>query len=203
LFTGPGTIDLPVTAVDASSWSSGIVAQVTQTVRVALTLTYQFTPHPITAFCFGDGSGTACPCGNSGGVGRGCASSLDPLGARLSWSGSPRVSDDTFVLHGAGTGSAPILYFQGTLQVNSGLGARFGDGLRCTSGTIVRLGTKLSSAGLSQYPSGADPRISVQGGIPASGSVTRYYQALYRNNATFCGPATFNLTNAVAVPWFL
>jgi hypothetical protein len=31
--------------------------------------------------------------------------------------------------------------------------------------------------------------------------VTRVYQAWFRNAAAFCTPATFNLTNGVAVEW--
>lgn len=205
LFQGPqgnpGTITLPVIVQDISSWGGHTLAQVTQSAKATITLTYDYTPPPITAFCFGDGLGTPCPCGNSGMSGNGCAASYNAAGANLSWSGTPSVLSDSFTLLGAGTSSAPILYFQSTAQHNGGLGSAFGDGLLCTSGATVRLGLTISSAGLSQYPFGVAPPISIQGVIPTGGGVTRYYQAYFRDSASYCGPATFNLTNALAVPW--
>ena len=56
------------------------------------------------AFCHGDGSSVACPCGNVGATGHGCPSSVSPAGARLSGLGQERVSLDTLVLS---TESAP------------------------------------------------------------------------------------------------
>jgi hypothetical protein len=38
---------------------------------------------PITSFCPGDGTGSLCPCNNSGAAGHGCASSVNPSGALL------------------------------------------------------------------------------------------------------------------------
>jgi hypothetical protein len=96
--------------------------------------------------------------------------------------------------------NAPALYFQGTTQENGGLGTVFGDGLRCVSGTIVRLGTKANTAGGSSYPSGTDASVSVRGLVPPGGGV-RNYQVWYRNAAAFCTSSTFNLTNAVSVTW--
>jgi hypothetical protein len=40
----------------------------------------------------------------------------------------------------------------------------------------------------------------VQGHVPFAGT-TRYYQAWYRDAATFCTTETFNLTNGIAVFW--
>jgi hypothetical protein len=93
------------------------------------------------------------------------------------------------------------LYFQGTTQSAGGAGVAFGDGLRCASGAVVRLGTKTNAAGASQYPSGGDPSISVRG-MNAIGNV-RTYQCWYRNAASFCTPDTFNLTNGVQTTWQL
>jgi hypothetical protein len=147
-------------------------------------------------FCFGDGSGTACPCGNSGAAGNGCASSVNANGANLTTTGSASLANDTLVLHGTGMPNSNCLYFQGTSQIS----VVFGDGLRCAGGTIVRLGTKTNAAGASQFPSGADPSVHVKGAVSIPGSV-RTYQTWYRNAAAFCSPSTFNLTNGVLVTW--
>jgi hypothetical protein len=152
------------------------------------------------AYCFGDGSGTACPCGNdsAAGANAGCLSSLN-VGGRLSASGTSSISGDSFVLAGSSMPNAAALYFQGSAQVAGGAGAVFGDGLRCAGGTVVRLATKTNVAGSSQYPQAGDAPISVRG-QDSAGDV-RTYQCWYRNAATFCTPATFNLTNGVQTTW--
>jgi hypothetical protein len=153
----------------------------------------------VMSFCFGDGSGTACPCGNAGSAGNGCASSVNAAGANLTASGSASLSADTLVLAGSGMPDSSALYFQGTAQLNGGMGTVFGDGLRCVSGSIVRLKTTSNSAGVSQFPQAGDPGVSVRGMVGAPG--TRTYQVWYRNAAAFCTPSTFNLTNGVEVTW--
>ena len=82
-------------------------------------------------YCAGDGSATACPCGNASPVGAdaGCLHSLGS-GGTLRAHGYARLSADTLVLVGEGMPNASALYFQGTTQVNGGAGAVFGDGLR-------------------------------------------------------------------------
>ena len=153
-----------------------------------------------TPYCFGDGSATACPCGNSGAAGNGCASSINAAGGNLTGTGTPSISNDSFVLNGSGMPSSSALYFQGTLQLNGGAGVVFGDGLRCVGGSIVRLGTKLNVGGASQYPDAGDPPISIKG-MNAAGNV-RDYQCWFRNaDPAFCKPSTFNLTNGVETTW--
>jgi photosystem II stability/assembly factor-like uncharacterized protein len=153
------------------------------------------------AFCAGDGSGAACPCGNGGAPGSGCASSVNVSGAHLGAVGQPAVTADTLVLRGSGMPNSSCLYFQGTTQANAGLGVVFGDGLRCASGTVLRLGTQLNVSGNSQYPGLGDPAISLRG-LVTTPSV-RAYQVWYRNAASFCTPSTFNLTNGLNVTWIL
>jgi hypothetical protein len=150
-------------------------------------------------FCFGNGSGTACPCGNSGSAGNGCANSLNPAGANLSAAGSASISADTVVLSGSGMPNSSALYFQGTTQQNGGLGSVFGDGLRCAGGSVIRLGTKTNVGGASQYPVGGDLPVSVRGNVTTPGS--RTYQVWYRNAAAFCTPSTFNLSNGLLINW--
>jgi len=147
------------------------------------------------AYCFGDGSGTPCPCGNSGGAGRGCASSVNASGAKLEALGNAVVGADTVVLLGSGMPNASALYFQGTTQVST----LFGDGLRCAGGSVIRLATKTNVAGASRYPGAGDPAVSVRGAVPP-GAVRRY-QVWYRNAAAFCTSSTFNLSNALTLAW--
>jgi len=163
------------------------------------TITPSCAPAVGTPFCFGDGTATACPCGNAGAAGNGCASSVFASGANLSATGGPSISADTVVLHGTSMPNSSALYFQGMTQQSGGLGVTFGDGLRCAGGSVVRLGTKFNAGGASQYPVGADPLISVRGLVTVPG--TRTYQCWYRNAAAFCTASTFNLSNGLQLVW--
>lgn len=156
-----------------------------------------------TTYCFGDGTGAMCPCGNDGLAGRGCDNSVATGGGRLEAHGTPSVVDDSMQLrarHLPPTSSA--LFFQGTTQLAGGAGAAFGDGLRCVSGSTIRLGTNFATGGAVDFGYGVsgDPRVSVVGAIPPAGG-TREYQAWYRNAPVFCTAATYNLTNGASVVW--
>ncbi|MBL8863253.1 MAG: hypothetical protein JNK02_14750 [Planctomycetes bacterium] len=158
-------------------------------------------PVPVVATCFGDGTGTPCPCGNSGAAGRGCANSIHASGALLASTGIASVSADSLVLVGSAMPVSTALYFQGTGLSGAGLGVAFGDGLRCASGATVRLATKTNFGGGSQYPGAGDPAVSVRGLVPAAGGA-RTYQVWYRNSDPgFCTPAFFNLSNALVAAW--
>jgi hypothetical protein len=152
-----------------------------------------------TMYCFGDGSGTTCPCGNAGAIGNGCASSVSPVGGHLAAAGGASIANDTLSLNGSGMPNSSALYFQGTTQFGpTGAGLPFGDGLRCVGGSIIRLGTKINVAGASSYPSGS-ASISVKGNDAAAN--VRSYQCWYRNAAAFCNPETYNMTNGVTLTW--
>jgi len=97
--------------------------------------------------------------------------------------------------------NSSALYFQGTGQVNGGMGVAFGDGLRCVGGTVLRLKVVTNAAGSSQYPQAGDPSVSVRGQITMPG--VRNYQVWYRNAASFCTSQTFNLSNGWSVTWTL
>ncbi len=153
-----------------------------------------------TIYCAGDGTGTGCPCGNTSalGAGEGCTSSLG-VGAKLRATGVSSLASDTLVLEGVQMPNAPCLYFQGTTQTSGGLGAAFGDGLRCAGGSIVRMGAIFNTLGMSHYPSVGQQPVSVRGQVTTPG--VRDYQVWYRNAAPFCTPFTFNLTNGVEITW--
>lgn len=160
--------------------------------------------NPGTVTCAGDGTGTACPCANSGASGRGCANSSNPGGAQLSATGfteaSPLTGDDSVVLHVDGMPSgAPLLYFQGT---SNALNIPFGDGTLCTTGSIIRLRVKINVGGASQFPEPGDPSVSVAGGAVLGSAATLYYQAYYRDSGTFCTASTFNMTNGISLTWY-
>ncbi len=170
---------------------------------------YGFTPaatDTITDYCFGDGTGTACPCGNNSVVGanEGCLNSLSAtLGGKLRATGCSSITGDTIVLSGTQLTNQSVLYFQGTTQAGTpaGNGVVFGDGKRCAAGAVIRLGTKVGVGGASQYPVGADLGVAAKGLVSAPG--IRTYQAWYRNPAAFCTASTFNLTNGVQIAWGL
>jgi hypothetical protein len=113
-------------------------------------------------------------------------------------SGTSSISSDTLVLHGSSMPDGTALYFQGTVKTNGGNGVAFGDGLRCVSGTSVRLGVQTNLLGVSDYPAPGDLPVSVKGNV-APGLL--YYQVWYRNAAVFCNPETYNLTNAFQIVW--
>jgi len=153
-------------------------------------------------FCSGDGTAAACPCATPGAWNGGCPNSAT-AGAILSGAGSAHTGNDTLALLVRDLPlNATVLYLQGSTQVNGGNGTVFGDGLRCVSGTILRLGTRPSSGGVSTWGFGApgSPLLSVQSSVPSGGDV-RLYQAWYRNAAPYCSTATYNLTNALEVLW--
>ena len=161
----------------------------------------QLGPRPVvgTTFCFGDGSGTACPC-LPGGADGGCANTISFLGGKLVGAGTASVSNDTFVLRATRIPNGPALFFQGTARVAGGAGAVFGDGLRCVAGSVVRLGAQTSTGEAAQLPEDSSVSVAARGSISASGG-TRHYQVWYRNSPAFCQPETYNLTNGVTVTW--
>jgi hypothetical protein len=145
---------------------------------------------PGTAYCFGDGSGTACP-GTPGGAGEGCANSTGS-GAVLAASGSDSASADDLVLSASNLpDNEPGLYFQGNNSVNGGNGITFGDGLRCAGFEARRLEVQTSAGGAS-----ATAGSIATGGLVNAGD-TKYYQLWYRDGSGF------NTTNGLEINWTL
>lgn len=147
-----------------------------------------------TPYCMGDGSATACPCGNAGGAGEGCANSSG-AGAMLGGSGSASVGADDLAMDAAQLlPGQPALLFAGVNQVNGGAGSIFGDGLRCAGGSVVRLGVRVpDSNGAAAWSGG----LGALGGWSAGD--TRNFQVWYRDpSSSPCGSA-FNLSHGVGV----
>jgi hypothetical protein len=161
----------------------------------------------IGALCFGDGTGTACPCANNGDAGRGCKSSMRgaPFGALLTavnavGGPNPSVSvtvNDLGLKCENMIANTVCMIFQGTASINAGLGqlTPLYDGLGCVGGAVVRLGQISTMGGTNTFNG-----VAGVAGLSASGQ-TLYYQASYRNVAAFCTPAVLNTSNAVRVDW--
>ncbi|MFT7671275.1 MAG: hypothetical protein ACI8X5_003992, partial [Planctomycetota bacterium] len=147
-----------------------------------------------TAYCSGDGSGTACPCGNTGSAGAGCANSLTS-GATMIAAGSTSVGadDQVFTTVGLLPGQAALL-FSGFTEITGGAGNPFGDGLRCVGGAVTRMNVQIPDAqGVGSWGSGLASTYGWSGGE------TRTFQTWYRDSVgSPCGNA-FNFSNGVSV----
>jgi len=159
---------------------------------------------PGTPICFGDGIAAACPCSNSGPEGHGCQNSASTGGAVLFATGT--TEPDTVVLHSFNElPSALSIFLQGNASIAPVV---YGDGLRCTGGTLRRLYTKSASGGEASAPGLGDPPITVRSaqlGVPIPADGRRYYQVYYRDaNAGYCAApqgSTFNVSSAVRINW--
>lgn len=159
-----------------------------------------------TSFCFGDGTGSACPCSNTGLAGHGCDNSVATGGALLTASGVPSLSSDSLQFLSTGElPSALSVFLQGDATIAATI---FGDGLRCTGGNLLRLYTRNATGGAVLAPQGADPSVSARsatlGDVIPLGA-TRNYQVYYRDPSLgFCADPpgnTFNVSNAIAILW--
>ncbi len=158
-----------------------------------------------TPYCFGDGSGTPCPCNNSGQAGHGCQNSASTGGAQLSASGL--THPDQVVLSVTGElPHAPSIVLQGSQDHLTPL--LFGDGLRCVGGIVKRLYIRSAVGGALSTPAPGDPSISLRSaalGDPILPGSTRGYQIYYRDpSAAFCPLPQgnhWNISNAVRVQW--
>jgi hypothetical protein len=164
----------------------------------------RFPPQTGVPYCFG--TAAACPCGNGGAPGQGCASTANASGALLTGTGLASVAADSVMLLGSSMPAGKLsLYFQGTARLGGGFGIALNDGLNCAGGGgAIRLGSKTTSAvGTSFYP---DPGlgqlpVSVRGMIPAVGA-TRHYTIWYRDPPSICGAGTIvNFSNGFSMVW--
>lgn len=157
-------------------------------------------PEPGSALCFGDGTGAACPCGNTASQPIGCLNSI-LQGGRLRGRGNASVASDTLELWMSGLPEgADLLVFQGSAAVNGGAGAAFGDGLRCAGGSVVRLARTSIGFGWARTPGPSETPLSVRGFVTPG--TTRVYQARYLDGPSPCtGSLEANYSNAYVVTW--
>lgn len=195
---GPSTVSFPVSAgqpymLQLGAWPGAVASSGTFTVTLG-----SQTGVP---FCFGDGTGTSCPCSPGtvapGSASNGCPNSFYAGGANLRATGRASVASDSLALQGSGMPNGGCLYFQGTVSL---VGSAFGDGLLCSGGTTTRLGIKQNTNGWSTFPLPGDAPISQAAGVPPAGGM-RVYQVWYRNSEVFCTSAGHNMSNGTAVTW--
>jgi hypothetical protein len=155
---------------------------------------------PIDSTCFGDLTVDACPCANTGHLGRGCENSAGTGGALMNTSGATRPDTLRLIISGELSNSLTIL-LQGSAPTLSTL--TFGDGLRCTGGHLLRLYVTNASNGDVNLPGQGNPSISARSaalGDPLSPGSIRLYQVYYRDSVSTCG-AYFNASNGARVVW--
>jgi hypothetical protein len=143
-------------------------------------------------YCFGDGTGAACPCSN-GGAGEGCANTSGG-GATLTGAGNAQIGSDTFQLSIVGVpGNKPGLILRGNNQ--SAIPA--GDGILCTTGGSQRSHVQVTVAGATTF---LDFNGSPFGSVANIGSPTNF-QFWYRDPSSTCSGAGFNFTNGWTVTY--
>ena len=160
----------------------------------------------VTPFCIPGTQGvTACPCNNPNGPNRGCNNSDNTGGALQATNGTPSLSNDTLQFITSGEkATATSVFLQGTSQTN---GVVFGQGIRCTAGTLLRLYVKTAVNGTARAPQIGDPSVSQRaaalGDVLNAGDV-RYHQTYYRDPIVLGGcpsNSTFNVSSGSIVTW--
>ena len=152
---------------------------------------------PGLSYCSGDGSSTACPCGNVSAAGEGCANDTGS-GAALTATGSNSIAADNLVLVASNLTQGPGLFFQGNNAVNSGNGNAFGDGLRCAGGSVRRLEVLFANAG-NNFTASSTISVATDGNV--SVGQTKRYQYWYRDAGTSPCNSLFNLSNGYEITW--
>ncbi|MFT7484206.1 MAG: hypothetical protein ACI9F9_000046, partial [Candidatus Paceibacteria bacterium] len=143
---------------------------------------------PGSPFCSGDGLSIACPCGNTGSTGDGCANTTG-FGARLAGSGTTGIGADDMLLT---TTQLPANRFGLLFSGPNAIESPFGDGIRCSGGSLKRYAVQNSGAmGTMQQPNIASL------GLVSAGD-TRHLQCWYRDPSGPCSGG-FNVSNAYTV----
>lgn len=138
-------------------------------------------------YCFGDGTGSACPCSAYGAQGDGCVNSSGS-GATLTGTGAASLSFDTFTLDVVGApANKPGIFFQGVNQLSNPIN----DGILCTSMSIAH---SVDFTG----PNGTASRTNFA--ATAGPGAVLNYQYWYRDPSNACGGGS-NYTNGWTVTW--
>jgi hypothetical protein len=113
------------------------------------------------------------------------------VGAGLAAIGTPSLAaDDALFSASSLPVGVPALLFCGTGSTGAGL--LFGDGLRCASGSLTRLGVRFADG------VGAASWTAVLGGSGAAAGDRRTFQVWYRDSAGPCGGG-FNTSSGLDI----
>jgi len=139
-------------------------------------------------YCYGDGTGTICPCAAFGGAGEGCLTTSGS-GATLVGSGNAIVGNDGFTLDVSGApANKPALFFQGNNQLST---VTAGDGVLCSNSSLrYAVNSTDANGNATQTGFGANA-------VPGQ---SLNYQYWFRDTGNTCGGG-FNFTNGWAVTW--
>jgi Tol biopolymer transport system component len=164
-----------------------------------------------TSLCDPGGSGViACPCSNPpSSPNRGCDNSSATGGASLSAAGLASLSTESLVFTTSGEKPTALsILLQGDAVLVHGV--VYGQGVRCTGGSLKRLFVKTAAAGsiTAPDPGAGDPTVSARSA--AKGDVirpgqTRWYLVFYRDPIVLGGcpvDFTFNATQTGQVTWW-
>jgi hypothetical protein len=145
-----------------------------------------------TPYCFGDGSGTPCPCLNFAFPGEGCANSTS-RGTRLyNGGGTSVLLDNAALISIQGPPNKACLYFTGMASL--GNGTPFYDGLLCLTPTKRFTGQNFNPQGVVVR---TQP-VAASGNLIVPGS-TWNFQLWHRDpQGSPCGQLT-NLSNALSI----
>ena len=153
-------------------------------------------PPAFPSFCDNaDGSLAACPCGNAGLPDTGCDLAQGTGGVLMTVVSQETLPQNRVTMRGEGfpVSSAPSAIVIRGSNLDPSSPVSFGDGLRCVSTPLVRLGADIAIGGVSNHTFG-------HGTMAGSGAF--YYQLWFRNTpAMFCTPDAFNLSNGRTLTW--
>jgi hypothetical protein len=166
--------------------------------EIADVITFMETESPNESlFCFGDGTGLGCPCGNTGYPGHGCDNAAGGSGGVNLASANyaqTAIGQGTVELIATGfdpLSSATVIPIRATSLTNDGVGALLGDGLICIGRPVVRLKTRTTSAG--------EVAFTVN---HFAGSGLFHYQFVYDDlTQGYCSADLVNTSNAISITW--
>ncbi|MEM7517857.1 MAG: hypothetical protein AAF368_13160, partial [Planctomycetota bacterium] len=166
-------------------------------------------PANMVPYCFGDGSGAACPCNNNSSPGHngGCAHAGGE-GAVLVGIGDPSVSSDTLHmdLTGASMNSYALLLSADNQRPIvggcAGCGSPAFDGLSCAGGNMLRHGSRFTNASGNTVDGWGDTAGPAGGLISAGGFTsgqTRHFFAMFRTGMAATCMSGQNSSNGISV----